>query len=139
MSQAGRRGQGRTGIKRRRARYVQVLGLHPRQVSGRFQKWWADGASTPKPQSCPFPLLQHMLNLEKSVNFDHCCFHLRPYHHLFVQINTPPLWSCQTTPKRAHMVQDVAPRVLHQMRLCSSTVPCFKSVALACSQAECYF
>lgn len=100
MSLAGTSGQGRAGIKGRQARYVQVLGLHP--ISGRFGKCWGDGASAPKPQSCLFPLLQHMLNLEKSLNCDYCRSHLHPHHHLFVQMNTPSFWSCQIIPDCTH-------------------------------------
>jgi len=65
---------------------------------------------------------------------------LHIYIHIFVQITAMPcLLSCQIIPKHTHMVQTAATRVLYQMRLCSSTVPCFKSIALACSQAACYF
>lgn len=51
----------------------------------------------------------------------------------------PCLLGCQVIPKHTHMVQAVATRVLYQTRLCSSTVPWFKSIASACSQAACYF
>lgn len=58
----------------------------------------------------------------------------------FVQITaTPPLLSCQIIPKHTHMVQAAATRALYQTRQRSSTVPCFKSMALAGSQAARYF
>lgn len=69
-----------------------------------------------------------------------CFSYVHLYLHLFAGISASPcLLGCQVIPKHTHMVQATATRVLYQTRLCSSTMPWFKSIALACSQAACYF